>query len=151
MSHFPHKIIIPQRPPYLVRRERLTNLLCTIVERRLITLSAPAGYGKTSLLTDFASASPPLPVCWYTLDRFDEDPWVFLSYLAAAVEQRFPGATQQTETLLASRSGNPFPTVAAALVRDLYAIGCDFVIVIDDWHLVDHVADIRQVVEQILL
>src|SRR3712207_962786 len=100
MVHFPHKILVPQRPSYLVPRPRLTDLLQSITDRRLITLSAPAGYGKTSLLTDFASTAPPLPVCWYTLDRFDEDPWVFLGYLAAAIEQRFPGAMQQTAALL---------------------------------------------------
>jgi ATP/maltotriose-dependent transcriptional regulator MalT/DNA-binding SARP family transcriptional activator len=151
MPHFHHKIIVPRRPSSLVRRERLIALLGAITDRRLITLSAPAGYGKTSLLTDFASAGPPLPVCWYTLDRFDEDPWVFLGYLAAAVEQRFPGATQQTTALLAGRAGNPFSTVAAALVRDMYAVGDDFALLIDDWHLVDHVADIKEVVAQLLL
>ncbi len=87
MAQFPHKIIVPQRPPYLVARPRLLDLLHTIVDRRLITLSAPAGYGKTSLITDFATDQPPLPICWYTLDRFDEDPWVFVGYLRAAVAQ----------------------------------------------------------------
>ena len=151
MAQFPHKIVVPQRQPYLVSRPRLTDLLRTIVDRRLITLSAPAGYGKTSLLTDFASDSPPLPICWYTLDRFDEDPWVFLGYLQAAIEQVFPGATQQTAALLASGSRNPFTTAAAGLVRELYAIQRDVAIVLDDWHLVDHVADITQLIAQFLL
>src|SRR3712207_6157797 len=96
MAQFPHKIVVPQRPPYLVARPRLLDLLRTIVERRLITLSAPPGYGKTSLVTDFATDQPPLPICWYTLDRFDEDPWVFLGYLRAAVAHVFPGATEGT-------------------------------------------------------
>src|SRR5918998_4350560 len=136
MAQFPHKIIVPQRPPYLVARPRLLDLLHTIVDRRLITLSAPAGYGKTSLITDFATDRPPLPICWYTLDRFDEDPWVFVGYLRAAVAQVFPCATEGTAALLASPSRNPFPTVAASLIRELHAIGKPMAILLDDWHLV---------------
>lgn len=151
MAQFSHKIVVPQRPPYLVARPRLLELLGRIVDRRLITLSAPAGYGKTSLLTDFATTPTALPVCWYTLDRFDEDPWVFVAYLQAAVAQVFPGSTETAAALLRSPSRNPFSTVAAALVRDLYAIGQPFTIVIDDWHLVDHVAEITEVIAQVLL
>jgi len=151
MVHFPYKTLIPQRPPYLVARPRLISLLQTIMERRLITLSAPAGYGKTSLLTDFAAGDTALPICWYSLDRFDEDPWVFLGYVAAAIAQRFPGATERTSGLLAAGSRNPFSTAAAALVRDVYEIGQDFVLVIDDWHLVDHLGEVTEVIAQLLL
>jgi LuxR family transcriptional regulator, maltose regulon positive regulatory protein len=151
MVHFPYKILVPQRPPYLVPRPRLTDLLKTIAERRLITLSAPAGYGKTSLLTDFASTCAPLPVCWYSLDRFDEDPWIFLTYVAASIAQQFPGATERTEALLVARSRNPFTTAAAALVRDIYDIGAHFVLVIDDWHLVDHLAEVTELIALLLL
>ena len=151
MVDFPHKIVLPQRPAHLVPRPRLTELLRASADRRLITISAPAGYGKTSLLIDFATTESALPVCWYTLDPFDQDPWVFLAYLAAAIEQRFPGATAQTARLLAGRSRTPFATAAAAFVRDVYAIGSDFVLIIDDWHLVDHVPDITELVAHLLL
>src|SRR3954464_12172430 len=100
MVDFPHKIVVPQRSVHLVARSRLVEQLNGIVDRRLITLSAPAGYGKTSLLIDFATSNPPLPICWYTLDPSDQDVWVFLQYLAAAVEHRFPGATARTQQQL---------------------------------------------------
>src|SRR5262245_40385964 len=151
MVDFLHKILIPQRPAHLIPRPRLTELLRTIPDRRLITLSAPAGYGKTSLLTDFANQDLPLPNCWYTLDLFDQDPWVFLSYLGAAFEQRFPGAARQTMSLLEGHSRAPLTTTAASLVRDVYAIGRDFVIIIDDWHLIDHIAEITEIITHLLL
>ncbi len=149
MVDFPHKIVAPRRPTHLISRNRLTTLLEQIAERNLITLTAPAGYGKTSLLIDFADAAT-LPVCWYTLDRSDEDPWEFLSYLTAAIEQKFPSATQRTTTLLASRGSTNLSAVATSLLRDIYAIGNELVIIIDDWHLVDHVTDISEFISQLL-
>lgn len=151
MVDFDHKIQVPQRPAHLVPRPRLTELLNTIVERRLITLSAPAGYGKTSLLIDFANTETPLPLCWYSLDRFDQDPWVFVSYLAAAIARRFPNTTAQTAELLAGQGRMPFSSAAAALVHDIYAVGQQFAVILDDWHMVDHVTDISDLVAHILL
>jgi LuxR family transcriptional regulator, maltose regulon positive regulatory protein len=151
MVDFPHKIQVPQRPALLVSRPRLLERLRASAERRLTALSAPAGYGKTSLLIDFTGHPGAPPVCWYTLDRYDEDPWVFLEYLAAAIEHRFPGAAERTLAMLAGRSRPAFAAVTGTLVRELYALPCDFALLIDDWHLVDHVPDITEVIAQILL
>lgn len=151
MVDFPHKIVTPQRPNHLVPRPRLTHLVNAIMERRLVTISAPAGYGKTSLLIDFANADPPLPVCWYTLDHFDVDPWVFLNYLVAAVERQFPGAAKQTSTLLNGQGRPSFPEATAAIVHDFYTIGHDFILVIDDWHIVDAITDISDLVAHLLI
>jgi DNA-binding SARP family transcriptional activator len=126
-------------------------MLTAIVDRRLIALIAPAGYGKTSLLIDFASTSQPVPTCWYTLDRFDEDPWIFLGYLAASVAHAFPTATDQTIALLEGSSRNSFATAATTLVREIYSIAHDFVLILDDWHLVDHISDIRELIAQLVL
>jgi LuxR family transcriptional regulator, maltose regulon positive regulatory protein len=148
---FPHKILVPQRPRYLLARPHLTALLGTITERRLIILAAPAGYGKTSLLIDFATSAITTLICWYTLDRLDEDPWIFIGYLVAAIVQRFPKALQQTKELIGGANRPPFATIVAALIHDVYAIDKDFTIIFDDWHLVDSIADISQVIAQLLL
>lgn len=150
MVDFPHKVLVPQRPGHLVSRPRLHALLNSITDRRLITLSAPAGYGKTSLLTDFATAAP-LPVCWYTLDPLDQDPWIFLDYMVASVEHRFPGAMVQTAQMLEGYSRTGFSTVLGTFIRELYSVGRDFVILLDDWHLVDHVSEICDVITNLLL
>ncbi|HEU4325216.1 MAG TPA: tetratricopeptide repeat protein [Roseiflexaceae bacterium] len=151
MVDFPHKVVVPQRPAYLVSRPRLIQQLQAVHERRLVTVSAPAGYGKTSLLVDFASASPALPICWYALDTSDQDQWTFLSYLAAAIEYQFPGATRQTAQLLKDQRDASFSMAVSTLTHDVYNIGRDFVLIIDDWHLVDGQAEIREIVSRLLL
>lgn len=149
MVDYSHKIAVPQRPPYLVARPRLTAFVEKVTEQRLLALTAPAGYGKTSLLIDWA-ASARLPVCWYSLDRLDVDPWTFVGYVLAALAQPFPAAFTATSELLYGASRSPFATVAASLVRELAAIEQDLILVFDDWHFVDGIADCSDLVEQIL-
>jgi ATP/maltotriose-dependent transcriptional regulator MalT len=150
MVDFPYKVRVPQRPPQLVARERLREQMATIRHKSLLTITAPAGYGKTSLLIDFAHSAPPLPVCWYTLDRFDADPWAFVSYVAASVQQRFPEAMAQTQQLLAGSGAPSLDVVVAALTRDIYTLGEEFALVLDDWHLVDANDDISAAVAHLL-
>ncbi|MEM8529793.1 MAG: tetratricopeptide repeat protein [Chloroflexota bacterium] len=150
MIDFPHKIVVPQYPQHIVLRSRLNSLLQNITEKRLITLSAPAGYGKTSLLTAFAHMAT-LRVCWYTLDPSDQNPWAFLDYLVASIEQQFPETTTQTRSLLQGASQASFQRVVDALTNDIYALDEDFIIVLDDWHLVDHVNEISAVITHLLL
>jgi tetratricopeptide (TPR) repeat protein len=149
MIDFAYKIQIPQRPPYVVSRPRLNELLNSITERRLITICAPPGYGKTSLLVDFANSAP-LPVCWYTLDFSDQDPWLFLEYLVAAVENRFVEAARQTRLMLSGYSHTAFMSVVSSFARDIYQISQDFAVILDDWHLIDGVPEIREAVGLIL-
>lgn len=149
MVDFPHKIVVPQRPQHLVSRSRLNDLIGLIGDKRLITLSAPAGYGKTSLLIDFAHLTP-LPICWYMIDGVDQDPWIFLTYLAASIEQRFPDSTPKTRATLRDPINSAFVSAVVGLAREIGAIGHDFVFVLDDWHFVDHIAEISEAVSQLI-
>jgi ATP/maltotriose-dependent transcriptional regulator MalT/DNA-binding SARP family transcriptional activator len=148
MVELPHKIYTPQRPPELVLRPRLIETLQKIAQRKLIALVAPAGYGKTSLLIDLAHMTT-LPLCWYTLDVYDSDPWSFLLYLTAAVEHRFPGSVIRTLQLLQGE-GHQFSAVVEGFIHELNAIQSDFVICLDDWHLVDKVPPISDLIATIL-
>ena len=86
-------VSVPRHPPRLVRRDRLLNRLTDFLDYRLILVTAPAGYGKTSLLIDFVHHAS-LPECWYTADEADQDPRLFIAHFLAAIANRFPSSTR---------------------------------------------------------
>ncbi|MFN2185830.1 MAG: hypothetical protein ACK2UU_17750, partial [Anaerolineae bacterium] len=133
------KIRVPRRRHDLLPRRRLVNFIHAHLDRKLILISAPAGYGKTSLLTDFAHDTD-LPVCWYTLDEFDRDLHVFLEHLIAAIGRRFPAFGQRSLSFLhntADPGSNLYPLVAT-MVQEIYdTIPEYFFLVLDDHHAVE--------------
>ncbi|MGQ9599543.1 MAG: tetratricopeptide repeat protein [Anaerolineae bacterium] len=140
------KIRIPRRRSDLLPRRRLVDFIHAHLDRRLILISAPAGYGKTTLLTDFAHETD-LPVCWFTLDPFDRDLRVFLEHLMATLAQRFPAFGARTRAFLQNvpdPGQNLYPLVAT-LVQEIYAtIPEYFVLVLDDHHTVEEQEQISE-------
>jgi ATP/maltotriose-dependent transcriptional regulator MalT len=140
------KIRVPRRRHDLLLRRRLLTFIHTHLDRKLILISAPAGYGKTTLLTDFTHDAD-LPVCWYTLDPFDRDLDVFLEHLVAAIEARFPAFGQRTRNLMretADPGSNLYPLVAT-LVQEIYdTIPEYFFLVLDDHHSVEEQEQINE-------
>jgi LuxR family maltose regulon positive regulatory protein len=143
------KTQVPRRRPDLLPRHRLVSFLHAHLDRKLILISAPAGYGKTTLLADFAHDTD-LPVCWYTLDPFDRDLHVFLEYLISAIARRFPAFGERSRALLgevADPGSNLYPVVAT-LVQEIYdTIPEYFVLVLDDHHTVEHQEQINEFLE----
>jgi LuxR family maltose regulon positive regulatory protein len=126
--------------PRLVPRPRLTEKLEWEPGRRLTLLSAPAGFGKTTLLNEWfgGRADGGRPVAWVSLDEGDNDPVRFLSYLVAAL--RMTGADGFGEGVLAAlRSPEPprMEAVLGALVNELSALPGEISIILDDYHLID--------------
>src|SRR5207244_3166832 len=88
----------------VIPRRRLLDLLHRSLERRLILVAAPAGYGKTTLLVEFAHelGEQDVPVCWLTLGPADADARTFFEHLTLSVRGQFPGFGKQTNLLLRS-------------------------------------------------
>ena len=90
------KFCTPQRRSNLVARSDLMAQLAEGSKLSLTLLCAPAGYGKTTLLTEFIaerikSEEPPSCFCWVSLDEGDNDPVRFLAYLVKALDLALPG------------------------------------------------------------
>ena len=83
------KLLVPRARPAAVRRTRLLRQLRSARDRRVTSIVAPPGYGKTSLLVQWVSQEPD-SIAWLTADDGDNDPVVFLTYLAAAIDRLVP-------------------------------------------------------------
>ncbi len=131
------KILVPRRRPDVLSRPRLTNFLHRHLDRKLVLICAPAGYGKTTLLVEFAHQTE-LPVCWYSLGESDADPQVFLEYLVAAIQRRFPSFGERTRRYLGTAGAKDLEAAAGLLVTELHeTVEGPFVLVLDDVHTVD--------------
>src|SRR5579884_3449 len=145
------KIAIPRRRSDTLRRARLVDAMDGMVDLQLYLLVAPAGYGKTTLLVDFASDTD-MPICWYSLGPSDSEPAVFLEYLVAAIQSRFPRFGAETRRAIAQTN---FRTDALAVVATLInevqdSIPEYFGVILDDFHEVNRSPAVTQVVDALL-
>jgi ATP/maltotriose-dependent transcriptional regulator MalT/DNA-binding SARP family transcriptional activator len=144
-----------QRPPLrqeTLHRARLLDWLAAKVHQRAVFVVAEAGYGKTTLLADFARRTRTRTL-WYRLDDQDRDPVAFLNYLVAAGREHVPEFAPTTAALLRDlgTAGTSHETLVATLVRELPGLGPEgAALIIDDYHLVDDVPEIRSIVQAIL-
>ncbi|MBI2847124.1 MAG: tetratricopeptide repeat protein [Chloroflexi bacterium] len=133
---FLNKTVTPRGRKDTLRRQRLLDILGTVSERRLVVVWAPAGYGKTTLLVDFAKDST-AEVCWLTLNEEDQDPQAFLQYLIASLRARFPDFGFAAERYLCSEqlSEKDWTTAAGILLSEFHQdISKDVAIVLEDLH-----------------
>lgn len=145
------KVIVPTRRADFLRRQRLLDFLHLYLDRKLVLVSASAGYGKTSLLVDFA-ADTELPICWYSLDAGDKDPALFLEYLVAAIQRRFPRfGGRITAVLRQAELQTNRDACIGALITDLQELDAFFVVVLDDYHVVEGEVVINQLLDRLLL
>ena len=132
------KLHIPRRRRGLIARPRLTQRLRRVTESTLTLVSAPAGFGKTTLLAEWltATAADGCSAAWLSLDERDNDPALFWPYLVASFETAAPGVGGGARSLLPSYQP-PIEAVLATLLNDLDAIPNDVVLVLDDYHLIE--------------
>ena len=156
VHEFPLQPAKVQRPPLrreTLRRERLLDWLKVKIHHRILLVTAEAGYGKTTLLADFARHHR-RPTMWYRLDEDDRN-WVsFLHYLVAAGREIEPDFAPATKGLLAElgvATGPSRDTIIATFIRELQTLGQrGATLIVDDYHLVDDVPDIRIVARELV-
>src|SRR5215210_7081002 len=132
------KLSPPRASRSLVPRGTLSERLDGGLERKLILLSAPAGYGKSTVLGSSAVAWSRLgrPVAWLTLDDRDNDPGRFWRYFLEAMGQLLPGSAEAALGLLRSPQAPPVATILATLLNDLDSLPEDAGLVLDDYHVI---------------
>lgn len=130
------KIHIPRLRPQLVRRSRLHGLLQEVVKRPITLVSAPAGFGKTTLLAQWLAESD-MAVAWVSLEQEDNDPSRFLLYMIAAL-QTLDSEIGMTALTLLRTLQPPSPEVVLAMLTNELTDrgGKDFALVLDDYHTI---------------
>ena len=132
------KLYIPPSRPRVVLRPRLVERLNEglAAGSKLTLVSAPAGFGKTTLIGEWVARCG-RPVAWLSLDEGDSDPSRFLTYLIAALQTVAPGIGEGVLDVLQSLQPPPPESTLTALLNDVAAIPSDFVLVLDDYHVLD--------------
>jgi LuxR family maltose regulon positive regulatory protein len=142
------KLHIPELRPDLVSRKSLIERLNKGMRRKLTLISAPAGFGKTTLLSEWFSQSK-LPIAWISLDSGDNDPVYFLHYTIEALRSIEPKIGEATLSMLKSSNQLTLDTILISLIQEIETISDDFVLAFDDYHAID-TPGIHQLVELLI-
>ena len=135
-SEFPRvKLHRPRAIAGSMERPRLLEKLDQVLHKPVAVISAPAGFGKTTLLTQWLDRCH-LPNAWLQLDENDHEIPVFLSGVVAALRQLFPGCLQKTANLQHALGTVPLAVWKSVLISDLeLLVDTPFILALDDYHL----------------
>jgi LuxR family maltose regulon positive regulatory protein len=130
------KLYIPPPCPKIVLRSRLSERLNEGLQSKLILISAPAGFGKTTLVSEWV-ASCDRKVAWLSLDEGDNDPARFISYLVKALQTIQTGIGEGLLAALQSSQSLRIETILSSLLNEICIIPEHFVLILDDYHSID--------------
>ena len=146
------KLIVPRRRDEILTRQRLLAMLNEYLDLKLIIVAAPAGYGKTSLLIDFVNHTQ-WPISWLTLDPLDQNPLRFIAHFIASIQSRYPNFGQNSLSVLDNTAQDKLdiPALVTTLTNDIYEnITEHFIIVLDDYQLVEESEAVNQFINRFL-
>src|SRR5687768_9335648 len=129
------KLMPPRLPAGMVARERLLTRLETVLTKKVSLLSAPTGFGKTTLVRTWI-ASRAVPFAWVTLDEHDNDPVRFWTYICSALRTLDPSLGKATLSLLTGPQPPSFGTLLTPLINDLTRLEAPSVLVLDEYHAI---------------
>ena len=132
------KLYLPKWSSDQVSRPRLIDRIHP--QRKLTLISAPAGFGKTTLLAEWVATAPTRLIAWFSLDQSDNDPAFFWTYLITALQKIQPSLGEQSLSLLQSPQPPPIESVLMTLLNELTAVEAEIVLILDDYHVIDNQA-----------
>ena len=130
------KLFIPRPRPQAVLRKRLIDCLDAGYGKRLILLSAPAGFGKTTLVSHWIQRRK-IPAAWYSIDHGDNDPVLFLRYVISALQTLDPEIGRAALSIIGSPQPPKIESIVINLLNELLDYPRDFALVLDDYHLIE--------------
>jgi LuxR family transcriptional regulator, maltose regulon positive regulatory protein len=130
------KLTIPRTRPDRLARSRLLEGLNQGMAQELILVCTPAGFGKTTLLADWATGVS-WPVAWLSLDEGDNDPARFWRYVVAALDRAGIGVGERVLPLLTAPAVLSSQGVVTALINELEALPNEVAVILDDYHVVE--------------
>ncbi len=143
------KLHRPRVSDDVVLRERLHAQLNRGTQTPLTLVAAPAGYGKSMLVSQWAETLA-IPAAWLSMDEKDGESTTFVSYVVAAVRTVFEDALPETAELIEAPSRPHVPVLARCLVNELDALDSPFVLILDDYHSISPRSDVHDLVGLIL-
>lgn len=129
------KLLVPRMLSGLVDRPRLHTRLDGMLQGRLTLVTAPAGFGKTTAVAQWAGQKG-LPVAWLSLDGSDNDPVRFWTYVAAALKGLHKDIGVELAPMLRSSTSPPWEAAISLLIDQLSHLPSDFALVLDDYHVI---------------
>lgn len=140
------KLYAPPVGPQLVPRLRLVEQLNQVTQRKFTLISAPAGFGKTTLISHWLrqndksnkDADHPLQTAWYSLDESDNDSLRFMAYVVAALQQINPTIGQSVQTELEASQPPPLNQLVASLINEIATANTNIIFVLDDYHVIQN-------------
>ena len=130
------KLYIPPARSKIVPRHRLIEQLNKGLHHRLTLISAPAGFGKTTLVSEWIVGCE-RPAAWVSIDEGDSDPISFLTYLISAMQTINAGIGSEVLEIIQASQLPPIESILTTLLNEISTIPNEFVLVLDDYHLID--------------
>src|ERR1700694_130333 len=130
------KLYLPRLRPNVVSRPRLLERLNAGLHRKLTLIAAPAGFGKTTLVSEWVEGID-RPTAWLSLDEGENDPARFLAYLVAALQTIAATLGEGVVGVLQSSQPPPPEAILTSLLNEITTLPDQFVLVLDDYHVID--------------